>query len=117
MIRAIARKWAAALDSGEYEQTTGQLRDDNGFCCIGVLCNIHAQDNPELAATQTDPHRYFGKGVHAPEEVMGWSGLKVAEGKLPVQIVGARYLTDLNDRVGYTFPEIAKVIRKHWKEL
>lgn len=31
-------KWIDALRSGEYKQTTGELQDDNGFCCLGVAC-------------------------------------------------------------------------------
>lgn len=38
-------KWVAALRSGEYKQTTGQLADtdynDNySFCCLGVLAEV-----------------------------------------------------------------------------
>ena len=33
------RKWIAALRSGEYEQTQGCLRDNDGFCCLGVAVN------------------------------------------------------------------------------
>lgn len=35
-------KWVAALRSGEYEQTTGTLRDvdGHGFCCVGVLADV-----------------------------------------------------------------------------
>lgn len=39
-------KWIAALRSGNYEQSQGQLSTlhKNGsttFCCLGVLCDIH----------------------------------------------------------------------------
>lgn len=33
-------KWVAALRSGEYEQTTGALRKEGGYCCLGVLCDV-----------------------------------------------------------------------------
>jgi hypothetical protein len=33
-------KWLEALRSGKYDQTSGQLRDGNCFCCLGVLCDI-----------------------------------------------------------------------------
>ena len=39
----IKAKWVAALRSGEYKQAKGQLRIGNSFCCLGVLCNLHAQ--------------------------------------------------------------------------
>lgn len=33
-------KWVAALRSGEYKQITGFLRYEEGFCCLGVLCDL-----------------------------------------------------------------------------
>jgi hypothetical protein len=32
--------WITALVSGEYEQTTGALMKDDGFCCIGVAARV-----------------------------------------------------------------------------
>jgi hypothetical protein len=32
--------WVAALRSGEYPQTRGRLRDRQGYCCIGVACDV-----------------------------------------------------------------------------
>jgi hypothetical protein len=33
-------KWIQALRSGEYKQTTGQLNNNEGFCCLGVACKV-----------------------------------------------------------------------------
>jgi hypothetical protein len=33
-------KWVEALRSGEYRQTTGHLKTENGYCCLGVLADI-----------------------------------------------------------------------------
>ena len=33
-------KWLTALRSGDYTQTTGNLRTEQGHCCLGVLCDI-----------------------------------------------------------------------------
>ena len=30
----------AALRSGKYKQCTGALRKDDGFCCLGVACDV-----------------------------------------------------------------------------
>lgn len=123
MKRSIARKWAKALESGEYAQGTGVLRTEvtNKFCCLGVLCNLHAQDNPDMAATQTEPHIYFEYDTELPDEVVDYSGMRNREGKFYDFIVKdypqAHSLIDLNDEEELTFPEIAKIIRKHWKEL
>lgn len=121
MKRSIARKWAAALDSGEYGQTTGTLRKNGKFCCLGVLCNMHAQAHPEIAKTQRRAKEYLGCEALPPHEVTEWSGMASDDGRLSssVEINGKFYndLADLNDNAKLTFPEIAKVIRKHWEEL
>lgn len=40
MNEELKQQWVEALRSGEYQQTTGCLRDIGGFCCLGVLCDI-----------------------------------------------------------------------------
>lgn len=113
MKRALARRWAAALESGEYKQGTWQLRKGNKFCCLAVLCNLHAQDHPEIAAKQKLKSAYMGEVVALPAEVCEWAGMKSPIGG----IRNDESLANMNDVQGLTFPEIAKVIRKHWKEL
>lgn len=42
----VKEKWIAALRSGEYTQCTGRLRrKEVGFCCLGVLTDIHIKEN------------------------------------------------------------------------
>ena len=120
MKQSIARKWAAALDSGEYKQGQDYLRHGNKFCCLAVLCNLHAQAHPEIAAEEKSKGTYLGESHFLPEEVQDWSGMGSSDGLIPKVVVkGESYgeLTALNDVAKLTFPEIAKIIRKHWKEL
>lgn len=117
MKRSIARKWAKALESGEYKQTKGALRKGDGACCLGVLCNLHAIEHPDFAATQKKKTFYAEEDAISPNVVCLWAGLNngnplVDEGKY-----GCGSLAELNDKGNLTFPEIAKIIRKHWKEL
>lgn len=35
-------EWLVALRSGEYRQAIGQLRLNDSFCCLGVLCDLSA---------------------------------------------------------------------------
>lgn len=35
--------WLNALRSGEYRQTTGTLKDTDGYCCLGVLCHVASE--------------------------------------------------------------------------
>ncbi len=119
MNKYVKKKWLEALRSGEYKQTRGKLRRNRGknkasFCCLGVLCNLHAQAHPEIAATQTDPKSYIGATELPPVEVMEWAGL---EAKDPVIAIGhgvherTTRLSVLNDS-GYSFKEIASLIER-----
>ena len=36
----IKQKWVEALRSGKYKQTKGELKNGQGFCCLGVACEI-----------------------------------------------------------------------------
>ncbi len=36
-------KWIDALKSGRYQQSRKRLRTVDGFCCLGVLCDISGQ--------------------------------------------------------------------------
>jgi hypothetical protein len=41
---AIKARWVAALRSGKYLQTKERLRGNGGHCCLGVLCDLFAQE-------------------------------------------------------------------------
>lgn len=35
--------WLDALRSGDYRQTQNTLKDNDGYCCLGVLCHVAAE--------------------------------------------------------------------------
>lgn len=115
MKRALARRWSKALESGLYPQTKGKLRDLNGLCCLAVLCSLHAEDHPEVAARNTDINFYEGMSATLPGLVRNWSNISSSNGEFYQGDVFTS-LSDMNDS-GSSFQEIAKVIRKHYKEL
>lgn len=122
MKKKIMEKWVAALESGEYKQTKGQLRKKlekksaYGFCCLGVLCNLHAQAHPKIAAKETDPESYLGGDAFPPIEVLEWAGLQTENGQINHKDWQSNSLTVLNDD-GKTFKTIAKTIRENYKTL
>ena len=105
----IAKKWIAALRSGEYKQTKGHLRVGSNFCCLGVLCNLHAQAHPKIAARQADPDLYMGYSGALPATVQAWAGMISANGVLP-DIPDT--LANRND-AGDGFRQIANLIEQH----
>lgn len=124
MKKSIATKWVAALRSGAYKQGTGTLRDseNNSFCCLGVLCNLHAQEHPGLARKETDPDSYMGHSEFLPEKVKKWAGMISEEGepvdRSDITIKGEEFvsLTDVNDS-GISFKRIATWIEKNYEKL
>ncbi len=123
----IATLWADALESGAYKQTTGRLVkvlsepgkwDDRAFCCLGVLCNLHAQAHPEIAKKQESPLSYLGCSDLLPQEVQEWAGMLSVSGTFAKwdAKLGVKTLASANDN-GYTFPQIAKIIREKQAEL
>jgi len=47
MKSAIRNLWLDLLVSNQYEQTQSVLSNSQGFCCLGVLCDIHSNVAPE----------------------------------------------------------------------
>lgn len=46
--RAIS-KWIKALRSGKYQQTHQKLQDSDGYCCLGVACEIFIPKNKQIS--------------------------------------------------------------------
>lgn len=98
-----AKKWVAALRSGEFTQGTGRLvaRDPDtneviGHCCLGVAC-VLAQRATGVG---------FVERELPPRRVQRWLGLSTVEGT----IEGDFSLVEHNDNNGVTFDEIADLI-------
>jgi hypothetical protein len=43
MNQALKSKWLTALRSGNYKQSKMQLKSDDGYCCLGVLCEVSGE--------------------------------------------------------------------------
>ncbi len=102
----IKAKWVKALRSGDYKQGRLRLRKKDKFCCLGVLCNLHAQAHPAIAAKEKSPETYLGNIAVLPGLVEKWSGVYVTYD-----------LTTKNDGTEgekkHNFNQIADYIEKH----
>lgn len=87
-------KWIAALRSGKYQQTTHYLKDDDGFCCLGVLCDIQGAD--------FDAIRQQYRTLSLSSNPVEYIGMLESE---------APWLSQMND-TGRSFAEIADYIEK-----
>lgn len=140
MNKEIAEKWALALESGKYTQTEGMLKNKNGHCCLGVLCELAlesgvplkevplSEDAEELEATGIFPEQFGlttndiftfdGRSEVPPKSVIEWAGLNSDCGLFDYKNIAhaIKALSVMNDR-GASFKEIAALIRKHVDEL
>jgi hypothetical protein len=126
MDSSIKQRWVRALRSGKYKQVSGQLRTEDGFCCLGVLCDVYNKNNWTIAADEYlgDEHQewhYIGnKGMYQsimkdvlPYEVVEATGLDKQNPEVPYGIDGGMSsLAVINDS-GASFAQIADLIETH----
>jgi hypothetical protein len=102
MKKSWAKKWVKALRSGKYKQTKKTLKDENGYCCLGVLCSI------------VKPKKRWTYFSTLPDFVTKKVGM--------INIGGVGYygedknLANRND-FGDSFEQIADIIEKEWEKL
>jgi hypothetical protein len=120
----IKTKWVAALRSGQYEQTMSMLRNNSGYCCLGVLCDLYSQETGvEWWGKDSVGFSIHGNDNTLPIEVRAWAKLadefggyvevETDEGGATLPPYPANpSLTELNDRWGYDFKMIADVIEQ-----
>jgi hypothetical protein len=137
----IAKQWVDALKSGTYQQGTGKLHatDINGtcmYCCLGVLCDLYMQQNPDELDVQVVTRKsdvflqhtqmlsigddsitvYDNDSLVLPLRVREWAGMHDALGRFTNASHAQDSLAELNDH-GMSFDRLADVIEVHVDEL
>lgn len=111
-------KWLAALRSGQYKQAIGALCRENGHCCLGVLCDIHAKETGSewggwmrIGGNSMKRSYLGGETSLLPDVVVRWAGLT---SNSPAVYPDGKFddLASVNDN-GAEFPVIADLIEKH----
>jgi hypothetical protein len=108
----VKNTWIKALRSGNYQQAQGALRVNNTFCCLGVLCDLHAKATGKRWRNRDGGYSYSGASAVLPEVVIRWAGLTDDDPFLgrvqgnPIRAAG------LNDK-GKDFNYIAKRIERY----
>jgi hypothetical protein len=112
----IKQLWIEALRSGKIQQAREQLRAGDAMCCLGVLCDLHAQ----AGLGRWDGDVYVVGGAREietlPAPVVEWAGLS---GDSPSAGPDNYPLAAYNDGLEshfispHTFLEIADLIEKH----
>ena len=127
----VKQKWIGALRSGKYEQGSEKLRGHQGYCCLGVLCDLYSQEkNTEWEfrgydETDYKPQDYWyfdGESEFLPDSVREWAGMSCKNPSVRVDVTGDEdeddwfyndEIANLNDS-GYTFKELSNVIEQQF---
>ena len=114
--------WIAALRSGKYKQSRTALNGRDGFCCLGVLCDISGQG--KWVERDDGISRYvIGDEMYVtvlPAALCDHYEIPELGFDVPTEVI-AKYtsfdcetsLAALNDR-GATFEEIANILEDHY---
>lgn len=118
----VTEKWLAALRSGKYKQGRKTLRSDEGYCCLGVLCDVLIKDGTvnaswsvnefveELGIIPLLRRTVPPKAIVEQIATCGIHDVLILE-MWDIEDSDGSSLMDLNDR-GISFAEIADVIEK-----
>lgn len=109
----IKTKWLIALRSGKYPQTRKTLRTTEGYCCLGVLCEVVEGPSWELIRPANTLYNFVSKeasirdldrtlSTMPPYHILDKAGLSIPYTQM---------LADANDS-GRTFLEIADMIEQ-----
>lgn len=109
----IKELWVNALRSGKYKQTKSTLRNNYGYCCLGVLCDLYNPGKWKYSSLLTPTEfSYLNMTSMLSQEVVEWAGLRTGD-----PIIAGASLSSYNDgtdgRRKHSFSEIADLIEKH----
>lgn len=103
------RKWLKALRSGKYKQTISSLQDRNGYCCLGVACEVFIP-NP-----RRDEKRYIYGSMPSDDQLDSPQWLKDVDSMFEryVNLENSKTgvcLVTLNDSYRWNFTSIADAV-------
>lgn len=115
-----ARRWADALESGDFKQCQGVLHrtrsgGDDAFCCLGVAAKLAVDAGLDLPVTEDEGRVEYGAdALELDPRIREWLGLRSSSGGYGEQLSAAdfeEYLTKDNDALRHDFKRIALTIR------
>jgi hypothetical protein len=127
----VKQKWIDALRSGKYDQGSEKLRSVQGYCCLGVLCDLYSKEQSkdwdfvECEETNLQPKDYWyfeGESEFLPDSVREWAGMACKNPSVRVDVTDNDdeddwfyhdEIANLNDS-GYTFKELSNVIEQQF---
>lgn len=115
MKKSIMKQWVALLRSGEFKQTTGELENKQGNCCLGILCNLALVNGIcDYSISDFNENISFNTARGTlPDCIKKWAGINSTLGYIYSL---KKSLSDFNDEDKLNFNQIADIIEKHYKK-
>lgn len=108
--------WIAALRSGKYTQTHTHLHDKAGYCCLGVACEVLAEELTLDRHWTGDSEILAGERDYLPIIVKEFLGLRSQGGNSSKG--SSDSLIVLNDVRNFDFNQIADALEAghYWRD-
>lgn len=110
--------WLAALRSGKYQQTTRDLCNSRGYCCLGVGAKvINGLSDNEIRHRSLPDREWMHAWWESVDEVENNLSYTYRNPRLPEgsgRIPFGASLTECNDERKLSFAEIADLIEEHF---
>lgn len=115
MNQRIKKLWIDALRSDGYAQGSGRLRVGDAYCCLGVLCDLHARETGnqwEDGSTdlEDDMCVYLGSDCVLPGAVSAWAELDSTNGALHDGSSSLAYYNDMGNDFHFIADQIEKYL-------
>lgn len=101
MIKKDIQKWTKALRSGKYKQSKHSLQNKDGYCCLGVACEVFVENYNRCE------NGYLSGGTPL---LSNGAPFFLIELQGDFSIKTETDFIELNDRGDFTFDEIADMI-------
>jgi hypothetical protein len=126
MKRYWAMKWINDLERTSVRQGKKRMksRDEDGrlaYCCLARLCVVGGDKGKKLSE-QYLGREVFGFGgdldsMVVPDDLRQKFGMSRSNPEVTLENGERHSLAHCNDQLGMSFKQIAKLIRKQWKDL
>jgi hypothetical protein len=73
MNQTIKQRLIRALESGFYSQTQTNLKDEIGYCALGVLCDLYSMDTGVPWKANLSFYSIAGQSTTIPQAVRLWA--------------------------------------------
>lgn len=111
MKKACLEDWLTALRSGNYTKCVGGLHRNDGFCPLGILCDISKLDTWSNHIYINDKKTYLGQSNYLPEKVREWAGINQEEYNSM-----SSFVLVFNDYEKVSLIEMADLLEKKYKK-